>query len=299
MHATSPEREEAARLLGRIVEESGADGAAFGWTDALAPDWIVPVHAVALEPVRRWALEAPRTFAVLVEESRDVSWYLVVRGVDESRLEAVSGLIGRATPPTSGPFPPRERPGPGAGHRGVGGSLRRAHGRLSDRGLRDRGRLARTLSAGRAAAERGAHAGGAGRPGARRDRGVRGAGPPVGGPARSGRGSRSRRRAGGCGGRLRDRVRGGAAPSGRAGRHRRGSLRGAGAPEADRLGVGRAVVRRRTQARRARERSGPARADARRAGEHLPRSRGVPQGSRVLPQRVGGGPVGRGPRGDR
>jgi hypothetical protein len=55
MHGTSPFRLEAAGTLARIVRESGASGASYGWTDELAPALLAPVHAVAGAPSFRWA----------------------------------------------------------------------------------------------------------------------------------------------------------------------------------------------------------------------------------------------------
>lgn len=96
MHGTSRYREESARLLAKIVQESGASGAAFGWTDDLGPDVLTPVHAVTAIPHVRWDVRLSRTLARLIDHDGKFSWRLMVRGCDEARLSRAGPLLSLA-----------------------------------------------------------------------------------------------------------------------------------------------------------------------------------------------------------
>lgn len=87
MHGTSDYRQRAAQLMAKLVQESGASGLAFGWTDALNPGLLAPVHVVSAAPVRLWQL---RRVGLVTEAARrrdPLRWRLVLRGVDEERLQ--------------------------------------------------------------------------------------------------------------------------------------------------------------------------------------------------------------------
>jgi hypothetical protein len=62
MHGTSEARLEAARLLAKIVRESGARGASYGWRVDLTSR-LAPVHTVSGAPPFRWAATLPVGFA--------------------------------------------------------------------------------------------------------------------------------------------------------------------------------------------------------------------------------------------
>lgn len=96
MHATSELREAGARLLADLVRETGAHGAAYGWTDDLGPGRLAPVHAVAVVPEVCWDAALPNGVARLIERAGSRRWHLMVRGADPERLRAAADLVARA-----------------------------------------------------------------------------------------------------------------------------------------------------------------------------------------------------------
>lgn len=87
MHATSPYREAAARLLAKFLQESGASGVAFGWTDVLAPSLLSPVHVVTAHPGVIWSLDSLTSHSELIDTGRPYDWQLVFEGVSPRRME--------------------------------------------------------------------------------------------------------------------------------------------------------------------------------------------------------------------
>jgi hypothetical protein len=98
MHGTSVARHDAARVLARLVAETGARGAAFGWTDDLCPHLVVPVLSVSRAPNARWSTCAQRTLEVVIESAERRCWRLILSGVDvghvRERTSAVDFLRG-------------------------------------------------------------------------------------------------------------------------------------------------------------------------------------------------------------
>ena len=93
MHGTSRAREEGARLLSKIVQQSGAQGAAFGWTDELGPELLAPVHAVTAAPDVSWDTSLSPTLSMLIDRSDMFSWKLIVRGDDATRWDRIAALV--------------------------------------------------------------------------------------------------------------------------------------------------------------------------------------------------------------
>jgi tetratricopeptide (TPR) repeat protein len=93
MHGTSPRREEVARLLARLVFEADCSGAAFGKADAGGRSTLAPVHAISTSATVRWDAKLPGTFVRVVGRERVTAWYLMVRGVDQERLDRTGPLL--------------------------------------------------------------------------------------------------------------------------------------------------------------------------------------------------------------
>lgn len=93
LHATSRYRERAARLLARLLVESGASGVAYGWTDGLAPALLSPVHLVTARADVRWDLTLPRTHVETIDRDSPYEWKLVLRDVSPERMERVDSTI--------------------------------------------------------------------------------------------------------------------------------------------------------------------------------------------------------------
>jgi tetratricopeptide (TPR) repeat protein len=92
MHGTSRPREHAARLLARLVLESGGRGAAYGPVDDLHANLVVPVSAITTDREMKWDAALPRTFVRTVGRDRGTPWRLMVRGVDPDRLRGLEPL---------------------------------------------------------------------------------------------------------------------------------------------------------------------------------------------------------------
>jgi tetratricopeptide (TPR) repeat protein len=85
MHGTSSHRLDAARLLARIMRESHARGAWYGWSDPLVRARVSPIHTVTGGPIFRWEMTLPRGFAERIDRWRDRRWSLVIHGTGERR----------------------------------------------------------------------------------------------------------------------------------------------------------------------------------------------------------------------
>jgi tetratricopeptide (TPR) repeat protein len=96
MHGTSRVREEGARLLATIVRAVDADGAAYGWTDALGPDLLVPVVRVGAPGVR-WDGSQTGTLTVPVGEEGPLKWALMIQGIHPASVDRADTLIASAT----------------------------------------------------------------------------------------------------------------------------------------------------------------------------------------------------------
>jgi tetratricopeptide (TPR) repeat protein len=97
MHGTSRHRLEAARLLAKVVQETGASGASYGWAEGLAPGRLAPIHSVGGAPRFRWATTLPPALARGIDRPGGSRWELVIRGLDPERLEALGPLLSLAT----------------------------------------------------------------------------------------------------------------------------------------------------------------------------------------------------------
>lgn len=96
MHGTTRFREESARCLVELVTATGASGAAYGWTDALGPDELQPVHAVSAVSDTTWRTDEGASFIESRASVRPGAWQLVIRGVDSRDVEASRELVDRA-----------------------------------------------------------------------------------------------------------------------------------------------------------------------------------------------------------
>jgi tetratricopeptide (TPR) repeat protein len=96
MHGTSMYRLEAARLLARVVLESGARGASYGWPEGLAPARLEPIHSVGGAPRFRWSTTLPPALVRRIDRPGTWRWQLVVRGANPERVEALGPLLSLA-----------------------------------------------------------------------------------------------------------------------------------------------------------------------------------------------------------
>lgn len=99
MHGTSVYRGVAGRMLVDLLEATGASGAAFGWTDVLAPDLLAPVHVVARRPGLSWTIggDSPDSDAIdhveTIDDADSLEWKLLLKGASRVRLERVASLL--------------------------------------------------------------------------------------------------------------------------------------------------------------------------------------------------------------
>lgn len=93
MHGTSRYRETAARMLVELLDATGGDGVAFGWTDVLAPTLLSPVHLVTRRSGLSWELDGPLTHSETVAADGSFQWKLVVKGATRDRIDRVQPLL--------------------------------------------------------------------------------------------------------------------------------------------------------------------------------------------------------------
>lgn len=92
MHGTSPYRETAARMLVELLDATGGDGVAFGWTDVLAPTLLSPVHVVTRRGLS-WEIDVPLSHSETVAADGSFEWKLVVKGATQDRIDRVQPLL--------------------------------------------------------------------------------------------------------------------------------------------------------------------------------------------------------------
>jgi tetratricopeptide (TPR) repeat protein len=97
MHGTSPSRLEAARVLARILRESGARSVAHASSDTLASGRLAPVYTVSGGPRFAWAHTLPLAFARRIGVGHGPRPTLSVRGADADRIQALEPLLSQAT----------------------------------------------------------------------------------------------------------------------------------------------------------------------------------------------------------
>ena len=97
MHGTSRARLEAARLLAKLVQETGARGASYGWAEGLPPGRLAPIHSVGGAPRFRWSTTLPPRLVRHIDRPGASRWDLVIRGLDRERLDALGPLLSLTT----------------------------------------------------------------------------------------------------------------------------------------------------------------------------------------------------------
>jgi tetratricopeptide (TPR) repeat protein len=97
MHGTSRCRSEAARLLAKVLQESGARGVSYGWAEGLAPGRLAPIHTVGGAPRFRWSTTLPAALIRHIHRPGPFGWKLVIRGADPDKLEGLGPLLSLAT----------------------------------------------------------------------------------------------------------------------------------------------------------------------------------------------------------
>jgi hypothetical protein len=110
LHGTSPDRERAARLLARLIFDSGATGAALGLTSTRLGGRLAPAVAVSVGPELTWDARRPGTFLRPLVGAGTSSWCLMLRGVHGTALARVEGALAAAEHAFAGAADPAHRP---------------------------------------------------------------------------------------------------------------------------------------------------------------------------------------------
>lgn len=87
MHGTSEYRQRAAQLMAQLLQDAGATGVAYGWTDQLNPGVLAPVHVVARSPIDEWRVWGIGGASRAIDHLGPFRWQLVLRGVPEAQLD--------------------------------------------------------------------------------------------------------------------------------------------------------------------------------------------------------------------
>jgi hypothetical protein len=96
LHGTSPERERAARLLARLVLDSGASGAALGLMSTRHGGRLAPAVAVSVAPEATWDARQPGTFVRPLVSAGTSSWCLMIRGAHGTAFARVESAMAAA-----------------------------------------------------------------------------------------------------------------------------------------------------------------------------------------------------------